>query len=109
MMENIRLIKPYIDYVDVEDDFREVFESGVFTRGKNVEQFAHKLGVEVGAKHTFLTTSATTALWVSLKALGIKLTMKWQFLTFHSQLPRMLLRTLGQNPSLLMSILIHSI
>ena len=30
MMENIRLIKPYIDYVDVEDDFREVFESGVF-------------------------------------------------------------------------------
>ena len=68
MMENIRLIKPYIDYVDVEDDFREVFESGVFTRGKNVEKFAHKLGVEVGAKHTFLTTSATTALWVSLKA-----------------------------------------
>ena len=72
MMENIRLIKPYIDYVDVEDDFREVFESGVFTRGKNVEKFAHKLGVEVGAKHTFLTTSATTALWVSLKALGIQ-------------------------------------
>jgi perosamine synthetase len=72
MMENIRLIKPYIDYLDVEQDFREVFASGVFTRGENVKKFAHKLGVEVGAKHTFLTTSATTALWVSLKALGIQ-------------------------------------
>ena len=64
--------KPYIEYVDVEAEFRDVFETGVFTRGKNVEEFAQRLGVQVSAKHAFLTTSATTALWVSLKALGVQ-------------------------------------
>ena len=39
---NIRLIKPYIEYVDVEADFRDVFETGVFTRGKNVKEFAQR-------------------------------------------------------------------
>ena len=44
----------------------------VFYRGPYVKQFAENLGSYVGAKHCFLTTSATTALWVCLKALNIK-------------------------------------
>ena len=70
-MNGIRLMKPYIEYSEVEAEFREVFESGIFTRGFHVTEFAKKIGAMVGAKHTFLTTSATTALWVSLKALNV--------------------------------------
>lgn len=70
-MQKVRLIKPYIEYHEVEADFRKVFAEGIFTRGSNVNQFAQKLGQHIGSKHTFLTTSATTALWLSLKALGL--------------------------------------
>ena len=71
-MDEVRLIKPYVDFDSVAQDFQQVFESGVFTRGPYVKQFAENLGSYVGAKHCFLTTSATTALWVCLKALNIK-------------------------------------
>lgn len=67
----IPLIKPYIDYTVVENDFRKVFESGMFTRGDNVKALQEEISAFTGAKHTFLTTSATTALWVCLKLLGI--------------------------------------
>ena len=70
-METIRLIKPYIAFNEVEDDFRAVFENGIFTRGEHVAAFAEEISVYTGAKHAFLTSSATTALWVCLKALGI--------------------------------------
>lgn len=70
-MENIRLIKPFLNYSAVEDDFRAIFESGIFTKGENVNAFAKELATYVGSKHAFLTTSATTALWVCLKALNI--------------------------------------
>ena len=33
-MNNIRLMKPYISFDDIEADFRGVFESGMFTRGE---------------------------------------------------------------------------
>ncbi|MCG3171067.1 MAG: GDP-perosamine synthase [Pseudomonadales bacterium] len=67
----IRLIRPYISFDEVETDFRNVFESGIFTRGPYVEEFRSELAVYTGARHAFLTTSATTALWVCLKLLGI--------------------------------------
>jgi perosamine synthetase len=35
----IRLIVPDISYSEVEADFQAVFESGMFTRGRNVEAF----------------------------------------------------------------------
>ena len=70
-MSPIRLIKPYITYEEVENDFRDVFESGMFTRGKNVETFRKEIASYTGAKHAFLTTSATTALWTCLKLLNI--------------------------------------
>lgn len=67
----IPLIKPDIDFDEVEADFRAVFHSGMFTRGANVEAFRKDLTVYTGAKHAFLATSATTALWVCLKQLGV--------------------------------------
>ncbi len=68
---DIRLIRPYIGFDEVESDFRKVFESGIFTRGPNVETFRSELAAYTGARHAFLTTSATTALWLCLKLLGI--------------------------------------
>jgi perosamine synthetase len=70
-MSQIRLMKPYIGFDEVEAEFREVFDSGIFTRGQHVEAFRAELAAYTGAKHAFLTTSATTSLWVCLKLLGV--------------------------------------
>lgn len=67
----VRLIKPYIDFSEVEIQFREIFERGIFTRGTNVEAFRQDIASYTGAKYAFLTTSATTALWTCLKLLGV--------------------------------------
>jgi perosamine synthetase len=67
----IKLIKPYITFEEVEAEFREVFDSGWFTKGKNVNRFKAGLAEYTGAKASFLTTSATTALWMCLKVLNI--------------------------------------
>lgn len=70
-MNKINLVRPYLGFEEVEEDFRKVFQSGIFTRGEHVEGFSRELADYVGAKHAVLTTSATTALWVCLKILGI--------------------------------------
>ncbi len=71
-MEQIRLMKPDISFADVESDFRHVFGSGIFTRGENVEAFRREVAAYTGARYAVLTTSATTALWVCLRLLGVK-------------------------------------
>ncbi len=71
-MTDVRIMKPYIAFAEVEDDLRQVFESGVFTRGHNVETFAAEVSAYTGAAYTSLMTSATTALWTCLKLLEIK-------------------------------------
>ncbi len=68
----IKLIKPYISFVEVEKDFREVFETGWFTKGRYVDEFRKLIVNYTGAKYAFLATSATTALTMSLKILDIK-------------------------------------
>jgi perosamine synthetase len=68
----IKLIKPYISFDEVKEDFEDIFESGWFTKGKFVEEFRKEIKNYTGAKHCYLTTSATTALTMSLKVLGIK-------------------------------------
>ena len=70
-MEAVRLMKPYLGFDEIEADFRAVFDSGIFTRGHNVEALCRELADYTGARHVFLATSATTALWVCLKLLGI--------------------------------------
>ena len=70
-MTQIRLIKPDITFAEVEAEFRDVFETGMFTRGTHVEAFRRELAAFTGAGEAFMATSATTALWLSLKALGV--------------------------------------
>lgn len=70
-MSQIRLMKPYINFAEVEADFQAVFASGMFTRGEHVEAFRRDLAQFTGATHVHLATSATTALWVCLKLLGV--------------------------------------
>ena len=70
-MDHIRLMKPYVTFEEVESDFREVFESGIFSRGKNIDAFRKEIADYTNATHTFLTTSATTALWTCLKLLNV--------------------------------------
>ncbi|NEW60728.1 DegT/DnrJ/EryC1/StrS family aminotransferase [Sulfurovum sp. bin170] len=68
----IKLIKPYITFDEVKDEFEEIFESGWFTKGKFVEEFREEIKSYTGAKHAYLTTSATTALTMALRLLDIK-------------------------------------
>lgn len=68
----IRLIKPYINFDEVKNEFEDIFESGWFTKGKFVDSFRTEIKKLTGANHAFLTTSATTALTLSLKVLNIK-------------------------------------
>lgn len=71
-MSDIRLITPYLKFEEVEAEFREIFENGMFTRGQHVEALRQELKEYTGAKHAFLATSATTALWTCMKLLDIK-------------------------------------
>lgn len=68
---HVPLIRPSLDYDVLEADFREIFASGIFTRGQHVAAFQQELCTYTGAKHCFLMTSATTALWACLRLLGI--------------------------------------
>jgi dTDP-4-amino-4,6-dideoxygalactose transaminase len=71
MNNMIRLIKPYIEYADVEEGFKDIFASGMFTKGQHVDAFRAELCSYTGAKHAHLATSATTALSACLKLLNI--------------------------------------
>jgi len=68
----IKLIKPYISFDEVQEDFKDIFESGWFTKGKFVDQFRNEIKNYTDASYAYLTTSATTALTMALKALDIK-------------------------------------
>lgn len=68
----IRLIKPYVAFEEVESEFREVFETGWFTKGRFVAAFQDALQRYTDAEHAFLTTSATTALSLSLRVIGVQ-------------------------------------
>lgn len=67
----IKLIKPYISFEEVEEEFREIFDSGILTRGKYSVEFPQKMCEYTGAKHSFNATSATTALAACLEILNI--------------------------------------
>jgi len=72
MADNIKLIKPYIAFADIKNELEDVFESGMFTKGVNVDKFQEQLKSYTEAAHCFLTTSATTALSICLQCIGIK-------------------------------------
>lgn len=68
----IKLIKPYISFEEVQQEFKEIFDSGWFTKGKYVEEFRQEIKTYTGANYCYLATSATTALTMALKALDVK-------------------------------------
>lgn len=68
----IKLIKPYISFEEVQEEFKEIFDSGWFTKGKYVEEFRQEIRNYTGANYCYLATSATTALTMALKALDVK-------------------------------------
>ena len=69
----IKLIKPYISFDEVKEEFETIFDSGCFTKGKFVDDFREEIKKYTSAKYCYLTTSATTALTMALKALDIGL------------------------------------
>ena len=68
----IKLIKPYISIQSIQTDLEDIFASGQFTQGKNVQRFETDLKNYLSVHYIGLTTSATTALSLSLRVMGVK-------------------------------------
>jgi perosamine synthetase len=66
----IWLARPQTDEAEI-DEVRAVLESGYLTQGPKVAEFEALIAQRVGMPHAFAVTSATTALHLSLVALGI--------------------------------------
>lgn len=67
----IPLIKPSLDFDRYADDLRSILESGQLTGGRFVAEFELAIARYVGCKHAIATTSATTAMHMTLAAIGI--------------------------------------
>lgn len=67
----IKLIKPYISFEEVQNEFKEIFDSGMLTRGQYANLFPQKICEYTGARYSFNATSATTALAMCLEILDI--------------------------------------
>tara|TARA_R110002060_G_scaffold41610_7_gene53163 strand:- start:829 stop:1923 length:1095 start_codon:yes stop_codon:yes gene_type:complete len=72
MKNRIKLIKPYISFDEVSAELEEIFDSGQLTKGQHVAKFVKSLTDYTGSAYAVPMTSATTALTMCLKALGIK-------------------------------------
>jgi perosamine synthetase len=68
--EPIRLNYPWLDRDELKH-LRQVLKSGNLTQGAKVAEFEAGVRSLLGCKHAFATTSATTALHLSLVAMGI--------------------------------------
>jgi dTDP-4-amino-4,6-dideoxygalactose transaminase len=66
----IWLARPQTDEAEIEE-IRGVMQSGYLTQGPKVAEFERLIAERIGAPHTFATTSATTALHLTLAALGL--------------------------------------
>ena len=70
-LPHIPLIRPDIDFDDVEGDLRTVFSSGLLTRGPFLERFEAAFADRIGTEYSVAVTSATTALHLALVAHGV--------------------------------------
>ncbi len=66
----IPLSKPYVDE-EIKAKVLEVIESGHFILGNHCKDFEKGFARFVGTKHSVLTSSGTSALFLGLKALGV--------------------------------------
>jgi dTDP-4-amino-4,6-dideoxygalactose transaminase len=69
-MKKMKLIEPVVDEEEIRN-VTKVLRSGWLTEGPVTKQFEEEVRQYVGAKHSVATTSCTTALELSLRALGI--------------------------------------
>jgi perosamine synthetase len=65
------IIRPDVGYASVAADLEAILDSGILTGGPYVARLEAELAQRVGAAFAVATTSATTALHLSLAALGI--------------------------------------
>jgi perosamine synthetase len=65
------LIKPDLGEEELEE-VKRVFSSGWLTQGPYIDRFEKSITEYVGAKYAVAVTSCTTALYLCLKAMGIK-------------------------------------
>lgn len=68
----IPLTKPDVEYAEVAQDIEKIISSGRLTQGPYILEFEEAVADYIGVKHAVSTTSATTALHLSLIAGGIK-------------------------------------
>ena len=66
----MRLAVPYTDEEEISE-IRDVLDSGYLTQGPKVAEFERSVAGCVGTKYAFATSSATTALHLSLVALDV--------------------------------------
>ncbi|HTD20231.1 MAG TPA: DegT/DnrJ/EryC1/StrS family aminotransferase [Ktedonobacteraceae bacterium] len=69
--KSIRLCHPWTSSDELEA-IKEVLDSGYLTQGPKTEEFEQVVAKYLGARYAFATSSCTTALHLSLVALGIK-------------------------------------
>ena len=67
----IPLIKPDLAYSEVSEDLKRILDSGRLTSGCYVREFETEFARYIGVSHAVTTTSATTALHMSLVARDI--------------------------------------
>lgn len=65
------IIRPDVQFDEVEADLRAIFSSGLLTGGPFLEEFEGQLAGVIGVPEVVATSSATTALHLSLYAHGV--------------------------------------
>ncbi len=67
----VPLSKPYVDK-EMKDRVLEVIDSGQYILGNHCKDFEKEFAQFIGTKHAVLTSSGTSAIFLCLKALGVK-------------------------------------
>jgi dTDP-4-amino-4,6-dideoxygalactose transaminase len=67
---NVPLSKPYVSQ-EMKTRVLDVIDSGQYILGKNCKEFEKEFAQYIGTKHSVLTSSGTSALFLCLKALGV--------------------------------------
>lgn len=70
MIMKVPLSKPYVDQ-EMKQKVMEVIDSGQYILGSNCKLFEAEFAKFIGTKHAVLTSNGTSALFLSLKALGV--------------------------------------
>lgn len=67
----VPLSKPYVDQ-EMKERVLEVIDSGQYILGTNCKEFEKEFAQFIGTKFAILTSSGTSAIFLCLKALGVK-------------------------------------